>query len=121
MYQWAQDTDDPSILMYDLIWRLNGSAERHGPTEKLSPKDVKLKLKPWITNEIQNLIKIRDRLFARRKRQPENDHIKEVHSVARNRVSRLLAKSKKEHYDSYFEEHNTNIKKPGKVSVKSSM
>ena len=109
--QWAQDTDDPSILMYDLIWKLNGSAERHGPTEKLSPKDVKLKLKPWITIEIQKLIKIRDRLFTRRKRQPENDHIKEIHSLARNRVSRLLEKSKKEHYDSYFEEHNTNIKK----------
>ena len=58
--QWSQDTD-PSILMHDLIWKLNGSAERHGPTEKLSPKDVKLKLKPWITIEIQKLIKIRVR------------------------------------------------------------
>ena len=109
--QWSQDTDDPSLLTNDLIWKLNGCAERHGPTEKLSPKEVKLKLKPWITIEIQKLIKIRDRLFARKKRQPENEHVQEIHSLARNRVSRLLEKSKKEHYDSYFEEHNTNIKK----------
>ena len=65
--QFRQDTDDPNLLTYDLVWRLNGCAERHGPTEKLSPKDVKLRLKPWITPEIQKLMKIRDRLFARKK------------------------------------------------------
>ena len=109
--QWSKDTEDPSLLTYDLVWRLNGCAERHGPTEKLKPKEVKLKLKPWITLEIQKLIKVRDRLFARKKRQPENKHVDLIHSQARNRVNRLLKKSKKDHYDSYFEEHNTNIKK----------
>ena len=50
-------------------------------------------------------------MFARKKRQPENKHVDLIHSQARNRVNRLLKKSKKDHYDSYFEEHNTNIKK----------
>ena len=36
---------------------------------------------------------------------------RDIYNQARNRVSRQLDKSQKEHYESYFEEHNTNIKK----------
>ena len=109
--QWRQDTDDPSILMDDLYWRLNGCSDRHGPIEKLKPNEIKLRLKPWITPDIQKLIKVRDRLFARKKRQPENEHVRNTYNLARNRVSRLLFKSQKDHYDSYFEEQKINIKK----------
>ena len=70
-----------------------------------------LTLKPWITHEIQKLMKIRDRLFARKKRQPENDHVREVYNRVRNNVCRQLEKSKKQHYESYFDEMNNNIKK----------
>ena len=109
--QWRQDTDDPNLLTYDLVRKLDGCAERHAPTQKLTPREVKLTLKPWITSEIQKLIRIRDRLFERKKRQPENDHVREVYNRVRNRVSRELEKSKKQHYESYFDEMNTNIKK----------
>ena len=109
--QWSTESDDPSFLMQDMIWRLDGCVERHAPTKKLSPKEVKLKLKPWITKDIQKLICVRDRLFARKKRQPENELVRNVYNKIRNKVSRELEKSKKEHYDAYFEEHNTNIKK----------
>ena len=51
--QWRQDTDDPSLLMADLSWKLNGCAERHAPTEKLNLKEIKLTLKPWMTPDIQ--------------------------------------------------------------------
>ena len=109
--QWRQDTDDPSILMNDMYWRLSGCSDRHGPMEKLKPRDIKLRLKPWITPDIQKLIKVRDRLFARKKRQPENEHVCNAYNIARNRVSRLLFKSQKDHHDSYFEEQKINIKK----------
>ena len=109
--QWRCDTDDPSLLTSDLSWRLNGCAERHAPTERLTPNEIKLRLKPWITPDIQKLIKVRDRLFARKKRQPSNDHVCGVYNLARNRVTREIDKSKKVHYDSYFEEHNSNLKK----------
>ena len=66
--QWRQDTDNPSILMDDMYWRLSGCSDRHGPIEKLKPHEIKLRLKPWITPDIQKLIKVRDRLFARKKR-----------------------------------------------------
>ena len=89
--------------MSDFIWRLDGCAERHAPTKKLSPKEVKLKLKPWITPDIVKLINIRDRLFNRKKRQPENERVKEIYNRVRNKVSRELSKSKKDHYKSYFD------------------
>ena len=109
--QWRLDTDDPNLLTYDLVKKLDGCAERHAPTQKLNQKEMKFKLKPWITPATQNLMRIRDRLFERKKRQPENDHVREVYNRARNRVCRQLEKSKKEHYESYFDEMNTNIKK----------
>ena len=56
-------------------------------------------------------MKIRDRLFERKKRQPENDHVREVYNRVRNKVSHNLKKSKKDHYETYFDELNTNIKK----------
>ena len=31
--QWRQDTDDPNLLTYDLVSKLNACAERHGPRE----------------------------------------------------------------------------------------
>ena len=49
--------------------------------------------------------------FCTQKRQPENEHVRDVYNKVRNKVSRELNKSKKEHYESYFDEHNTNIKK----------
>ena len=56
-------------------------------------------------------------MLLRKKRQPTNDHVREVYNLARNRVTREIEKSKKDHYDSYFEEHNTNLKKRlGRVS-----
>ena len=116
--QWRRDTDDPNLLTYDLVSKLDACAERHGPTERLNHKKVKLALKPWITPDIQNLMKIRDRLFERKKRQPENDHVREIYNRVRNRVSRQLEKSKKEHYEAYFDEMNNNIKKLGKESEK---
>ena len=40
------------------------------------PRDVKLKLNPWMNSDILKLIRIRDRLFARKKREPDNELVK---------------------------------------------
>ena len=50
--QWREDTDDPNLLTFDLVRKLDGCAERHAPTQKLTPKEIKLTLKPWITPEM---------------------------------------------------------------------
>ena len=108
---WQYAPYEPNFLTGDFIWRLNGSTDRASPTKKLNFKEVKLRLKPWITPEIRKLIKIRDRLYARKKREPGNEHVKKVYNQVRNRVSRKIKKSEQNHYVSYFEEQNNNIKK----------
>ena len=109
--KWLHDTDDPNLLMSDLIWRLDGSTNRHAPVKKLNPTEIKTRLKPWITPDIRKLIKIRDKLFARKKRQPENQTVSEAYNRVRNKVNREIQKSKIKHYKSYFDQHSSNIKK----------
>ena len=56
----------------------------------LTPKEVKLKHKPWITDDINKMIKIKNKLFQRKKRQPNNLEIKRLYNLFRNRVNREL-------------------------------
>ena len=110
-HQWHYDSEDPNILMSDFYSKLGGSSDKHVKVKKLSPKDIKLKLNPWITPEIKKMLNLRDRLFARKNREPENVRVEQVHKVARNRVSRKIQQSKREHQEAYFTEHQSNIKK----------
>ena len=49
------------------------------------------------------------KLFERKKRQPDNENVKILYNLFRNKVNRELSKSKKS-YATYFENH-CNIKK----------
>ena len=57
------------------------------------------------------MIRIKNNLFARKKRQPLNDNIKVLYNKFRNRVNRELTKSKKSYYTDFFNKHCNNIKK----------
>ena len=57
------------------------------------------------------MINIRNKLFKRKKRQPNNTNVKIVYNLFRNRTFRELKKSKKLYYSKYFEDNNNNIKK----------
>ena len=81
------------------------------PHLKNIPPEVKLRLNPWMTPEILKLIRVRDRLFARKKREPENDLVKGIYNRVRNKVSRKILQAKKDHNKSYFETYSNNIKK----------
>ena len=108
---WNSNAENSSDLMKDFVWRINGCVDRHAPVRKLSTKEIKLKSKPWITPELSKMIKIKNKLFERKKRQSSNENVKQLYNIFRNRVNRELKKSKKSFYSSYFEEHNNNIKK----------
>ena len=97
-------------LFLDFHFKLKGCVDSHAPIKQLKPKEVKLPNKPWITPEISKMIKIRNKTFARKKRQPNNVNIKRIYNLFRNRVLRELKKSKKMYYQDYFEEDKTNIK-----------
>ena len=105
------DYEDVNDQFNDFYLRLKGCVDRHAPLKKLTPKEIKLEHKPWITKEIIKMIQVRNKLFQRKKRQPNNEGIKRLHNMFRNRVNREIKKSKKEHYAHYFEENKNNIKK----------
>ena len=95
----------------DFFWRLDGCVDRHAPVKKLKPKEVKLKTKPWINDQIMKMIKIRNKLFARKKRQPNNANITKLYSLFRNRINREIKQSKKIYYNNYFNKYSSDMKK----------
>ena len=57
------------------------------------------------------MIKIKNKLFYRKKRQPKNIAVKLLYNKFRYRVNRELKKSKIEYYSQYFEDNSNNSKK----------
>ena len=102
----------------DFYTKLEGCVDRHAPLKKLTPKDIKTINKPWVNPDILKMIKIRNKVFARKKRQPNNLNCKRLYNLLRNRVNREMNKSKKKYYAEYFAENVNNIKKHGMVSGK---
>ena len=92
---WSTNLLQVDELFIDFHTQLQGCVERHAPIKKLLPKEIKLKSKPCITTEIHKLIKVRNKIFARKKRQPNNTNIKRLYNMFRNRVTRDIKKSKK--------------------------
>ena len=95
----------------DFYIKLEGCVDRHAPIKKLNHKEVKLAQKPWISKELNKMINIKNKLFYRKKRQPNNNVVRELYNKFRNRVNRELKKSKVEYYSQYFEDNNNNSKK----------
>ena len=100
-------------LLKDFFTKLDATVDRHAPLKELTPREIKMENKPWLSAEIIKLIKLRNKVFARKKRQPNNENCKRLYSLLRNRINRKLKKSKKQHYIEYFNEHviDNNIKK----------
>ena len=57
------------------------------------------------------MIKFRNKLFARKKRQPSNNSIVELFNKFRNRINKEITKSKKSYFANYFKDCSNNIKK----------
>ena len=88
--------------------RLEGCVDRHAP---LNPKETKFRNKPWISNELIKMINVRNKLFQRKKCQPNNTNVTNLYKLFRNRINREIKKSKREFFNQYFENNSNNIKK----------
>ena len=84
--------NDVNEQFSDFYFKLEGCVERHAPLKKLTLKEIKLKQKPWITSDLCKMIKIKNKLFNRKKRQPDNENVKLLYNIFRNRVNRDLIK-----------------------------
>ena len=109
--KWNYSYNNVQDLFNDFYVKLDGDVNRHAPLKKLSPKEIKAKFKPWVSGKILKMINVRDKAYARKKRQPNNENCKRLYNLFRNRVNRKIKKSKKQYYAEYFAENVNNIKK----------
>ena len=55
--------DDVNEQFNDFYIKLEGCVNRHAPLKKLTPKEIKLQQKPWISNDLNKMIKTKNKLF----------------------------------------------------------
>ena len=88
---------------------LDKLVKTHAPLKKLTKKEVKLRNKPWINSKIQKMMRIKDKLLKKLKRnndQPTRDLFKKF----RNRIAIALKDSKANYYYNYFQTNSRNMK-----------
>ena len=57
------------------------------------------------------MIRIKNKLFSRKKRQPSNENVRRLYNLFRNRVNREKGKAKTCYYTKYFQENSSDSKK----------
>ena len=88
---------------------LNTLTKQHAPIKRRSRKEMKLKDKPWINNRIQKMMRIRDKILQKLKKQQTPENLK-LHKKFRNRVSNELKESKARYFHNYFSTNSQNMK-----------
>ena len=104
------DADENLAEIIDTFYKnISSYVDRHVPTKKMTKKDIKFHSKPWISTEIKNLMKYRDRLGCKlnRKYTSENEYL---YKKFRNRFVSELRASRISYYNKYFIEHKSNMK-----------
>ena len=88
---------------------LNQLIDKHCPKKKLNKKSLKLKNTPWINNQIQKMMRIRDRLLQQSKL-TDSCELYTYYKQFCNRVVNELKNSKKNYFQTYFAENKSNMK-----------
>ena len=106
--------NEPDRSLNNLLSQTDRLTDLYSPAKKLSNKEFKQTLKPWITLGIRNSIKRKDKLFKKyinMKNSPARDDIHTEYKALKNRINSLLYHSKKNYYTRYFNQYSNNIKK----------
>ena len=80
---------------------LNTLTNKDAPIKRRSRKEMKLKDKPWINNRILKMMRIRDRILQKLKKQQTPDNLK-LYKKFRNRVPNELKECKARYFHNYF-------------------
>ena len=88
---------------------------KHVPIKKRTRKELKLMSKPWINGRIKKMMKIRDHILKKLKKDNsvKNHHL---YKKFRNRVASELKKSKVTYFHNYFTINSQNMKNCGLAS-----
>ena len=106
--------NDPDKSLNNLLTHTDRLTDCYIPANKLTNKEFKQSIKPWITPGIRTSIKRKDKLFKKyinSKHLPTKDTIHTEYKVLKNKINSLIYHSKKNHYTKYFNQYSNNIKK----------
>ena len=106
--------NDPDKSLNNLLHHTDGLTDRYIPANKLTNKEFKQTVKPWVTLGIRNSIKRKDILFKKyinAKHLPTRDSIHTEYKALKNRINSLIYHSKRNYYTKYFNQYANNIKK----------
>ena len=92
--------------------KMSAIIDKHMPIRKLSAKENKQRLTPWITPTIISKINIKNKLYKKFIKS-KNRETKHQFTQIKNEITSLTRKSKEEYYKKYFEKHDKNSKKYG--------
>ena len=84
--------------------------DEHAPYKKISRKESKLKLKPWLTKGILKSIKLKNILYKKFIRN-KDPFIYTRYKTYRDKINKLTKLSKKNYYQAYFNKYKNNSKK----------
>ena len=92
-----------------LLSSLDELVKTHAPLRKLTKKDTKFRNKPWINGKIQKMMRIRDQILKKLKKN-NNQALINLNKKFRNRVSVSLKESKASYFYNYFQKNSNNMK-----------
>ena len=112
---------DPNINYEKLQSIIKSAKEKFLPLTEVKFKKYKHKISPWITYDIINSIKDRDRLYVRcKKAKPDSQKYLELKLLFDSHctdLQRSIREAKKSYYTKQFENFKSNIKKTwGKIN-----
>lgn len=107
------DQNDPDLSFNSFFESVDKLVIRYLPLRKVTKKEIRHQLKPWITDDIKNLIRNREKLrrkYIQAKDSVSKDFYNCEYKRIRNQIVNLCRVSKKEYYEEFFLQNANNMK-----------
>ena len=107
------DNEDPNLSFREFYTTINRLIDTYMPLRKMTKKEVKLMLKPWITQDILKSMKSRDSIlynYNHTKNENKKEELKQKYKQLKNKITEDTRKSKMKYYHNFFAQNANNIK-----------
>ena len=104
---------DPNHSFMQYFSTINSLIDKYMPLVEMTPKEIKLKSKPWITVEILKMINEREKLhkhYIKTKNSNLREEFHNKYKEMRNKIRDITRKSQREYLQDYFAKNIKNIK-----------
>ena len=107
------ETNDVNKSFQSFIENMNLLLDKYAPYKKISKYKLRFKTKPWLTQDLQKSIEIKNSTFKkyiRAKDKVTKSRLHEQYKEQRNVLSTLMKQSKERYYNDFFQKNLKNIR-----------